>query len=65
MKKLLCVLLAIALLCACGCQKGAGAISLDEDYVNLAESLPGMTEAEIHEALGQPSSFLSGFRGDV
>ena len=65
MKKLLCVFLAIALLCACGCQKGAGNIGLDEDYVNLAGSLPGMTEAEIHEALGQPSSFLSGFRGDV
>ena len=65
MKKLLCVLLTIALLCACGCRKGAGEISLDEDYVNLSESLPGMTEAEVHEALGQPSSFLSGFRGDV
>ena len=65
MKKLFCVFLAMALLCACGCQKGAGVISLDEDYVNLSESLPGMTEAEVHEAYGQPSSFLSGFRGDV
>ena len=49
MKKLFCVFLAMALLCACGCQKGAGVISLDEDYVNLSESLPGMrtgTETE-------------------
>ena len=65
MKKLFCVFLAMALLCACGCQKGAGVISLDEDYVNLSESLLGMTEAKVHEAYGQPSSFLSGFRGDV
>ena len=64
MKKVLCVILALALLCACGCEKKA-APSLDMEYIDLAVSLPGLTEEEVHEALGQPHSFLSGFRGDV
>ena len=64
-KKILCVILALVLLCACGCQKKPGEASLDGDYIDLYLKVMGMSEAEIHEAYGPPSSFLSGFRGDI
>lgn len=64
-KKVLCAVLALALLCACGCTKIEKPVSLDGDYIEICESVLGKTEEEIHEAYGQPSSFLSGFRGDI
>ena len=63
-KSAICLVLILAVLCLCGCGKKAEGSPFD-DIGKLSAKLQRMTEAEVWEYLGQPSSFLSGFRGDV
>lgn len=55
----------MAVMCLCSCKNNSSETHLIEDIEKLSTELQGMSQAEVHEFLGEPVGELSGFWGDI
>lgn len=66
MKKIaISLIVLMAVMCLCSCKNDSSGTHLIEDIEKLSTELQGMSQAEVHELLGEPVGELSGFWGDI